>query len=76
MNAQRRRRIEAIRINIETEQAALREIATEERDAFDAMPESLQAGANGQKSEAAADAMEGAANDLDDILFQLTDAQQ
>lgn len=76
MNIHRRRRIEAIRINLETEQAALRELATEERDAFDGLPESLQCGNNGQKSEAAADALEGAADDIDDILFQLTDAQQ
>lgn len=64
-----RERLDAIRSDIET-------IASDERDAFDNMPESLQQGDRGQQSEAAADALDEAVSDLETLVAALEEATQ
>jgi hypothetical protein len=55
--------------------------ASEERDAFDALPEGLQGAANGQKAEAAADKLDEVVEalgelDLIDLTTTLTEAME
>lgn len=75
MNADRRKRIEAIRTKmedavtsaIEEASAAIEEIKDEEQEAFDNLPESLQQGDKGQVMEAAISALDTAISSLGDI---------
>ena len=55
MNKDRRARIEKIKEALEDLRGQIEDLQSEERDAFDAMPESLQQSDRGQASEAAAD---------------------
>jgi rubrerythrin len=61
MNKARRKRLEDA---LET----LREIAREERDAFENLPESLQHSARGEQMELIADTVEAAADDIESDL--------
>lgn len=47
---------------------SLEDVASEEQEALDAMPDSLREGERGQKSQAAIDALEIAIGTLDDFL--------
>lgn len=75
MNKDRRKQIDAIFSALEDLKSQIETIASEERDAFDNMPEGLQQGDKGQAAEAAADALDEAANGIDDITSKLDDAK-
>ena len=60
MNKDRRDRIAKIKEALEDLRGQIEDLQTEEQEAFDNMPESLQQSERGQASEAAADALHGA----------------
>lgn len=77
MNNERRKQIAAIvelleQIELQTDD--VRTLATEEREAFDSLPESLQQSERGERSSEAADALEEAADALEEIASSLEDA--
>lgn len=74
MNAERRKAINAIKETLEGAKSELETLAQEERDAFDNMPEGMQQGDKGQKMEAAAEALDEAVSNVDDVLAQLETA--
>lgn len=61
MNKERRKRLSDIRAKIEELQDLLEEVRTEEQDALDNLPESLQGSERGQ-------AMEDAVQNIDDAI--------
>lgn len=76
MNNNRRKDIKSILsrlANLQAEFEAIRDdvqsVAEAEREAFDAMPESLQEGERGQRASEAADALEEVHSDMDAIDF-------
>jgi hypothetical protein len=88
MNKQRRTKIEAEVLAAQTAIEALRfalrnlqDLATEEQDCFDNMPEGLQASENGQRIEQIAEALESAnstfessIDDVESALDEITEA--
>ena len=76
MNKERRKAIDTIREKLEELNCELEGLQSEERDAFDAMPEGLQGGERGQASEAAADALDEAASSLYDVISSLETAAE
>lgn len=75
MNADRRKRLDRIKEVIEQAKADLDEVRDEERDAFDNMPEGLQASDMGNSIEEAADALDEASDDLDSVLASIGTAR-
>lgn len=74
MNAERRKKLEAIKERLTTLMGEasslgdeLAELRDEEQDYFDNMPENLQAGDRGEKAEAAINAMETVVGQLEDF---------
>lgn len=83
MNDARRKRLEAAKATLEQASDALiaasvedtiDEVASEERDAFDNLPEGLQQGDKGQAMEAAADALDEAKSQVDSALEAIGEA--
>jgi len=74
MNNERRKRITAIRDQLDSLKSDIEGIAEEERDYISNMPENMQQGEKGQAAEEKADALEAAANSLDEALSSLDDA--
>lgn len=74
MNANRRKRIGAIWDKIEDLKAELESIMEEEQECFDNLPESLQDSERGDKMQEAIDALENAANSIDDVIEYLQEA--
>lgn len=69
MNKSRRKRLSEIADELENLYQDLDAVASEEREAYDNLPESLQEGDRGC-------AMEEAADELDDICGELDDLRQ
>ncbi len=67
MNANRRKRLETLKGILDTAKTDLEEIASEERDAYDALPESLQGGEKGQQIDEIATYLEEAASSLEEV---------
>lgn len=74
MNNKRRTAIEAIKEQLEALFNQVEELATEEREAFEAMPEGLQQSARGQASEDAAYTLENATCELQTVIDSLEEA--
>lgn len=74
MNAQRRKEIEAVLNELADLRNRVEALHGEEQDAFDNLPEGLQASERGQASEAAASALDGALSAFDDIESSLNEA--
>lgn len=72
MNAQRRKRVQAVADMLLAAQTLLEEIAAEEREYFDNMPEALQGSERGQRADEVATMLEDAASAVDDV--DLSDA--
>ena len=68
MNAQRRKMLGKVSDLISEARTLLEDIRDEEQEAFDNMPESLQASERGE-------AMEDAISTMDDIISSLEDAE-
>lgn len=75
MNKARRARIAAVAELIDQARATLEEIAQEEREYYDNMPESLQDGDKGTRAAEVADALEEAVSTLEDVVSNLGEAQ-
>ena len=74
MNKARRKRIEDVRSQLEALKQEIDEILSEEQEAFDNMPESLQEGERGQAMTEAIDALESAIGSFEELDEYLTDA--
>lgn len=74
MNDATRKRLRALKDQLETIKGALEEMATDERDKFENMPESLQGGDRGQKLEAAADSLDEAVEGFDALVDAIDEA--
>lgn len=71
MNNARRKRINDVVERLTGIHADLEELASDEREAFDNLPESIQMGEKGQQIEEYADALDNAANAADEITTEL-----
>ena len=71
MNKERRQKIGKIIERLEDIAAELEALADEERDAFDNLPESLQYGERGEAMEAAADELEDVSGEVSDLASRL-----
>jgi hypothetical protein len=76
MNKQRRKEIAALRARLEDIKSEIETLQEAERDAFDNMPESLQASDKGQQSEAAADALSEAVDAIDGAIMAMETAEE
>lgn len=76
MNAQRRNEITKLIECLENLASDVRAVAEEEQEYYDNMPESLQGGEKGEAAEAAAQCLEDAAGELEEIVNQLEEAKQ
>lgn len=76
MNNARRKQIEKLTAQIEEIKETIESLRDEEQDAFDNLPESLQGGERGEKMESAIDALDYAADDLQECLDHLSDATE
>mgnify|MGYP001776056873 FL=1 len=69
MNKERRQKIDKIIEKLEDIAAELEALADEERDAFDNLPEAIQYSERGE-------AMEAAADDLEEVSGEVTDLSE
>jgi hypothetical protein len=76
MNKARRKQLDTLLEQFESLKSELETIASEERDSYDNMPESLQQGERGQASEAAADKMDEAVSSLEDVYSAIEEAKE
>lgn len=74
MNARRRKSITALIAELEDLQSTLDELAEEEREAYDNLPDSLQDSERGWSMSAAADCLEEAQSSFAEVLEQLEEA--
>lgn len=74
MNAARRKQIEEAKSHIDLAKSLIELASSDERDYYDAMPENMQGGDKGTAAEAAADLLDEAASELDDIMTKLEEA--
>lgn len=74
MNAQRRKEIQAVLNELADLRSRVDTLHNEEQEAFDNMPEGLQASDRGQASEAAASALDDALSAFDEIETSLNEA--
>lgn len=74
MNNARRKTIESLLNQISSLREEIEAVTSDEQDAFDSMPESLQQSERGQASESAISSLENAGNQLDDVMGELSEA--
>lgn len=74
MNAARRKQLAAARELIEQAQAIIQEVASDEGEAFENIPESLQEGERGQAMQEAISELESAESCCDDALTAIDNA--
>jgi hypothetical protein len=71
MNKKRRKRLALIGSALDAELTGLRELAEEERAAYDNLPESVQGGERGQAIEAMADTLDELVEKLDEVVSDI-----
>ena len=76
MNKDRRDRIAKIKEALEDLRGQIEDLQSEEREAFDNMPEILQQSERGQASESAADALQSAYDAADEAITNLETASE
>lgn len=74
MNAQRRKEIQDVLNELADLRSRVETLQSDEQEAFDNMPESLQQSGRGQASESAASALENALTAFDEIESSLNEA--
>lgn len=74
MNAAGRKRLEGLVERLTAIKGELEEMAQDERDKFDNLPDSLQTSASGQAFETAAEALETAAEACDEVEAAVDEA--
>lgn len=75
MNKDRRGRIQAILDEIDTLRSSLSDIADEEQEAFDNLPEGLQGAERGQAIESCAEGLQEAVDSLQEAVDRLTNLE-
>ena len=75
MNKARRNRIADVQSKLEELKQEIDAILSDEQEAYDNMPESLQNGERGEAMQEAIDALESAVSSCEEIDEYLTDAQ-
>lgn len=75
MNNKRRMEIQRVIEKIETINSLVEDILSEEQDAFDNMPESLQGSERGEISEAAQESLEATINALEEAISCLEEIE-
>ena len=76
MNKDRRDRIAKIKEALEDLRGQIEDLQSEEREAFDNMPESLQQSERGQDVEATVDALQSAYDAADEAITNLETASE
>lgn len=76
MNKDRRKRIDAVVETLSGVQIELEELAQEENEAFDNLPEGFQQSEKGEQIQINADALEEASNGIDTINTELQEIVQ
>ena len=76
MNKNRRNRIVEIIDQINDVKNDIEDIISEERDAYDSLPESFQTGAKGDKIESAIAALDASNEGLDKAIAKLNEAMK
>lgn len=76
MNNTCRKEIDKLTAQIEEIKEAIEALRDEEQEAFDNMPESLQDGERGERMQSAVEALEYAADDLQECLDHLSEATE
>jgi len=76
MNADRRKRLEKAVGWIEDAKQAVEEVAGEEREAFENLPENMQSGEKGQAMSDAADKLDDVASELDRAVDDIRDSME
>lgn len=76
MNKDRRKRIDAVVETLSGVQIELEELAQEESEAFDNLPEGFQQSEKGEQIQINADALEEASNGIDTINTELQEIVQ
>lgn len=76
MNNERRKQIQKIMDQLADIRLEIETIQDEEQEYFDRMPESLQSGEKGTKSEEAVEFLDNAADYCDNVVDELTEAIQ
>lgn len=76
MNKNRRNRIVEIIDQINDVKNDIEDIISEERDAYDSLPESFQTGAKGNKIESAIAALDASNESLDKAIAKLNEAMK
>ena len=76
MNKNRRSRIVEIIDQINDVKNDIEDIISEERDAYDSLPESFQSGVKGDKTERAIAAMDSSNESLDKAIAKLNEAMK
>ena len=71
MNKQRRNEIGKIVRELEVLKSRLNDVLLEEQNIFDNMPENLKYSMRGEESQESIDNMDGAMDDLDNVISQL-----
>ncbi len=76
MNKDRRKRLADLQEKLDALLSDLQEVAEEEREYFDNMPESIQQGERGDAADEAAGALEDAAGELENLIGTLQGASE
>ena len=73
MNADRRKALAKVRVALESAKTELEDVAAQERDAFDNLPESIQASDKGREMEAVADTLDESTQQIEEALAGIDD---
>ncbi|MBL4932288.1 hypothetical protein [Clostridium paridis] len=76
MNNARRKRIEEVMIKLEELKSEIEEIGTEEAEYRDNMPENLMCSEKYEKADTACDNLDGAFEDLGEVINYLSEAME
>lgn len=74
MNKERRKQLDKAIAMLDEAKSIIESVRDEEQDAFDNMPESLQAGERGEKMESAISLMDEVIDEIDSSLDNLNEA--
>jgi hypothetical protein len=74
MNKQRRKTIDLIRAALDEQREHLEQVRDDEQEAYDNLPEAIQAGATGEKAQEAITALGDAVSSLEQISADLETA--
>ena len=76
MNKERRKRLEALKEDLDRALVELESITTDEQEAFDNMPEGLQCSERGESMEECIGILEGAIGDLEAVICGIDEVIQ